>query len=107
MCCALCVAAGLTFDSGGYNIKTGAGCNVEYMKYDMAGAGATFGAARALGSLEPPGVEVRSLVLGVLDANVCLHSFGDRRCGFCFFKRGGEGYCTRGRYFILHTSYFT
>ena len=84
-------AAGLTFDSGGYNIKTGAGCNVEYMKYDMAGAGATFGAARALGALKPPGVEVRLLLLGVSPANVCLHSFGDRRCGFPFFKTRGGG----------------
>jgi leucyl aminopeptidase len=37
---------GLTFDSGGYNIKAGAGSMIELMKFDMGGAGATLGAAK-------------------------------------------------------------
>jgi leucyl aminopeptidase len=51
---------GLTFDSGGLNIKpTGSG--IEVMKRDMAGAGATLGAAKALGLLQP-NVEVHFIV---------------------------------------------
>lgn len=46
------IGKGLTFDSGGLNIK-GAGSGVEMMKVDMGGAGATFGAAKAIGLLKP------------------------------------------------------
>lgn len=49
---------GICFDSGGYNIKTGATCNVELMKFDMGGAGAALGAASAIGALKPKGIEV-------------------------------------------------
>ncbi|PWZ53540.1 hypothetical protein Zm00014a_036250, partial [Zea mays] len=51
------VGKGLTFDSGGYNIKTGPGCSIELMKFDMGGSAAVFGAAKALGQIKPPGVE--------------------------------------------------
>ncbi|CAL9133865.1 unnamed protein product [Musa textilis] len=56
------VGKGLTFDSGGYNIKTGPGCSIELMKFDMGGAAATLGAAKALGEIKPPGVEVHFIV---------------------------------------------
>ncbi|XP_071696923.1 leucine aminopeptidase 1-like [Rutidosis leptorrhynchoides] len=56
------VGKGLTFDSGGYNIKTGPGCLVELMKYDMGGSAAVLGAAKALGQIKPPGVEVHFIV---------------------------------------------
>ena len=46
------VGKGVTFDSGGLNIK-GAGSGIETMKMDMGGAGATFGAAKAIGQLKP------------------------------------------------------
>jgi len=46
------IGKGLTFDSGGLNIK-GAGSGVEMMKVDMGGAGATLGAAKAIGLLKP------------------------------------------------------
>jgi len=46
------VGKGLTFDSGGLNIK-GAGSGIEMMKIDMGGAAATFGAAKAIGHLKP------------------------------------------------------
>ncbi|URE15580.1 Leucine aminopeptidase 2 [Musa troglodytarum] len=52
------VGKGLTFDSGGYNIKTGPGCSIETMKVDMGGAAAAFGAAKALAQIKPAGVEV-------------------------------------------------
>ncbi|MEL6164823.1 MAG: M17 family peptidase N-terminal domain-containing protein, partial [Cyanobacteria bacterium J06628_3] len=41
------VGKGLTFDSGGLNIK-GAGSGIETMKMDMGGAAATLGAAKAI-----------------------------------------------------------
>ncbi|MBW4443805.1 MAG: leucyl aminopeptidase [Plectolyngbya sp. WJT66-NPBG17] len=46
------VGKGLTFDSGGLNIK-GAGSGIEMMKTDMGGAGATFGAVKAIAQLKP------------------------------------------------------
>ncbi len=51
------VGKGLTFDSGGYNLKVGA-AQIEMMKYDMGGCGAVLGAARAIGQLRPKGIEV-------------------------------------------------
>lgn len=56
------VGKGLCFDSGGYNIKTGAGSLIEKMKFDMGGAGAVLGAARVLAEAEPAGVEVHFIV---------------------------------------------
>ncbi|MCZ0901000.1 leucyl aminopeptidase, partial [Microcoleus sp. HI-ES] len=46
------VGKGLTFDSGGLNIK-GAGSGIEMMKVDMGGAAATLGAAKAIGHIKP------------------------------------------------------
>lgn len=45
--------------SGGYNIKTGPGCLIELMKFDMGGSAAVLGAAKAIGQIKPPGVEVK------------------------------------------------
>ena len=56
------VGKGLTFDSGGYNIKAGAGSMIELMKFDMGGAGATLGAARAVAELAPAGVQAHFIV---------------------------------------------
>ena len=56
------VGKGLTFDSGGYNIKTGPGCSIELMKFDMGGSGAVLGAAKAIGQIKPPGVEVHFII---------------------------------------------
>lgn len=56
------VGKGLTFDSGGYNIKTGPGCSIELMKFDMGGSAAALGAAKAIGQIKPPGVEVHFIV---------------------------------------------
>ena len=55
------VGKGLTFDSGGYNLKT-AGSQIEMMKYDMGGSGAVLGAMRAIAELRPEGVEVHMVV---------------------------------------------
>lgn len=56
------VGKGLTFDSGGYNLKTGPGCLIQLMKFDMGGAGAVLGAAKAIGAIQPKGVEVHFIV---------------------------------------------
>lgn len=53
------IGKGLLFDTGGYNIKTQM---MEYMKFDCGGAAAVLGAARALGALQPPGVEAHFIV---------------------------------------------
>ena len=50
------VGKGLTFDSGGYNLKTGSG--IEMMKFDMGGCAAVLGCAIAIGQLRPKHVEV-------------------------------------------------
>lgn len=50
------VGKGLTFDSGGYNLKVGSG--IEMMKFDMGGAAAVLGAAQVLAALKPKGVTV-------------------------------------------------
>ncbi|ETO27399.1 Cytosol aminopeptidase, partial [Reticulomyxa filosa] len=42
------IGKGVTFDSGGYNLKTGAGSSIERMKYDMAGAAAVLGTFASL-----------------------------------------------------------
>jgi leucyl aminopeptidase len=55
------VGKGLTFDSGGYNLKT-AGSQIEMMKYDMGGSAAVLGSARAIGEMRPEGVEVHWIV---------------------------------------------
>lgn len=46
------VGKGLTFDSGGLNLKV-SGSGIEMMKTDMGGAGTTFGAVKAIAQLKP------------------------------------------------------
>lgn len=55
------IGKGLTFDSGGYNLKVG-GSQIEKMKYDMGGSAAVLGAARAIGEIKPSHTEVHFLV---------------------------------------------
>lgn len=55
------VGKGLTFDSGGYNLKVGG--MIELMKFDMGGAGAVLGAAQIIADLQPEGVEVLLLLI--------------------------------------------
>ncbi len=46
------IGKGLTFDSGGLNLKP-SGSGIEMMKTDMGGAAATLGAAKAIAQLKP------------------------------------------------------
>lgn len=57
------IGKGLTFDSGGLNIKV-TGSGIEMMKVDMGGAAATLGAAKAIGQLKPT-VEVHFISAAV------------------------------------------
>ncbi|NJK41658.1 MAG: leucyl aminopeptidase [Acaryochloridaceae cyanobacterium SU_2_1] len=54
------IGKGVTFDSGGLNLK-GIGSGIETMKMDMAGSAATLGAAKAIGQLQPD-VEVHFII---------------------------------------------
>lgn len=68
------VGKGLTFDSGGYNLKAGAGSMIEMMKFDMGGSGATLGAAKALAHIQPEGVKVHFIIAScenMVDAKGC------------------------------------
>jgi leucyl aminopeptidase len=56
------IGKGLTFDSGGLNLKTGFGSSIELMKTDMGGAAATLGAAKAIAQLQPPNLEVHFII---------------------------------------------
>ena len=51
------IGKGLTFDSGGLNLK-GGGSGIEMMKIDMGGAAAVLGAAKAIAQIKPADVEV-------------------------------------------------
>ena len=53
------VGKGLTFDAGGYNIKT---AMMELMKFDMGGSAAVMGAAKAVSMLKPENVEIHFIV---------------------------------------------
>ena len=55
------IGKGLTFDSGGYNLKVGA-AQIDLMKFDMGGSAAVLGAARAIGELKPNEVEVHFII---------------------------------------------
>ncbi|CAG9467562.1 unnamed protein product [Pedinophyceae sp. YPF-701] len=55
------IGKGLTFDSGGYNLKP-AGSMIELMKFDMGGSAAVLGAARTLADLKPANVAVHFIV---------------------------------------------
>ena len=64
------VGKGLTFDSGGYNLKVGG--MIEMMKFDMGGAGAVLGAAQAIAGIKPEGVEVSEPPLGSESPQLCM-----------------------------------
>eukprot|EP00184_Porphyridium_aerugineum_P005977 CAMPEP_0184694226 /NCGR_PEP_ID=MMETSP0313-20130426/2254_1 /TAXON_ID=2792 /ORGANISM="Porphyridium aerugineum, Strain SAG 1380-2" /LENGTH=607 /DNA_ID=CAMNT_0027152483 /DNA_START=1 /DNA_END=1824 /DNA_ORIENTATION=- len=66
------IGKGLTFDSGGYNIKTGPASLIHLMKFDMGGAAAVLGAAAVIGALKPKDVEVHFVIAtceNMIDSN--------------------------------------
>ena len=55
------VGKGLTFDSGGYNLKVGA-AQIDLMKFDMGGSAAVLGTARAIAEIQPKGIEIHFII---------------------------------------------
>ena len=55
------VGKGLTFDSGGYNLKVG-GAQIDMMKFDMGGSASVLGAMRSIAERRPIGVEVHAVI---------------------------------------------
>mmetsp|Transcript_16990 Transcript_16990/g.33184 ORF Transcript_16990/g.33184 Transcript_16990/m.33184 type:complete len:543 (+) Transcript_16990:1787-3415(+) len=56
------VGKGVTFDSGGYNLKIGEASMIDVMKFDMGGAAATIGTAESIAALQPSGLQVDFIV---------------------------------------------
>jgi leucyl aminopeptidase len=56
------IGKGLTFDSGGYNLKAGPGSMIEMMKFDMGGSAAVLGAAKIVAHMKPEGVEAHFII---------------------------------------------
>lgn len=67
------VGKAVTFDSGGYNLKTSGG--IEMMKFDMGGSGVCLGTAKTVGQLKPKGVEVHFIMPAVenMIGNLAIH----------------------------------
>lgn len=59
------VGKAVTFDTGGTNLKTGAGSMIELMKFDMGGAAVALGTAKVIGMLKPKDVEVHFIMPAV------------------------------------------
>ncbi len=55
------VGKGLTFDSGGYNLKVGA-AQIDLMKFDMGGSATVLGTARSIGELRPKDIEIHFII---------------------------------------------
>ncbi|VWU52798.1 M17 leucyl aminopeptidase [Hepatocystis sp. ex Piliocolobus tephrosceles] len=55
------VGKGITFDSGGYNLKASPGSMIDLMKFDMSGCAAVLGCAYCIGTLKPENIEVHFL----------------------------------------------
>lgn len=67
------IGKGLCFDSGGYNIKR-AETSIELMKFDMGGAAAVFGAAKAIAAAKPADVEVH-FISALAENMVSSHAY--------------------------------
>ena len=72
----LCVVGkGLTYDSGGYNLKPSAGGSIELMKFDMGGAAATLGCAAAVAELATGQQKGAKIPTSKAPISVGFHSF--------------------------------
>ena len=77
------VGKGVTFDAGGYNLKTTG--NIEDMKCDMAGAAAVLGAMRAVSALAP-----QMVVHGVVPAAENLVNGSAYKAGDIYRSMNGK-----------------
>ncbi|KJP85949.1 hypothetical protein AK88_04424 [Plasmodium fragile] len=55
------IGKGITFDSGGYNLKAAPGSMIDLMKFDMSGCAAVLGCAYCIGTIRPDNLEVHFL----------------------------------------------
>ncbi|VEV54562.1 M17 leucyl aminopeptidase, putative [Plasmodium vinckei vinckei] len=55
------VGKGITFDSGGYNLKADSGSMINIMKFDMSGCAAVLGCAYCIGTIKPENIEIHFL----------------------------------------------
>ena len=76
------VGKGITFDSGGYSIKPGAG--MEEMKDDMAGAAVVLGSMQAVGQLKP-----QQRIIGIVSSAENMINGGAVRPGDIVTARNG------------------
>ncbi|CRH01464.1 M17 leucyl aminopeptidase, putative [Plasmodium relictum] len=68
------VGKGITFDSGGYNLKTSPGSMIDLMKFDMSGCAAVLGCAYCIGTINPENVEVH-FISAVCENMVSKHAY--------------------------------
>ena len=68
------VGKGVCFDSGGYNLKVGAGSSIDRMKYDMGGSAAVMGTFAALAQSQIPGLHIHACIAAcenMISGKVC------------------------------------
>ena len=64
---------GLTFDSGGYNLKAGVGSMIELMKFDMGGCGSVLGTSFIVWLVETFLIYSKSIIqLLIISLNLLL-----------------------------------
>mmetsp|Transcript_14913 Transcript_14913/g.30337 ORF Transcript_14913/g.30337 Transcript_14913/m.30337 type:complete len:534 (-) Transcript_14913:516-2117(-) len=80
------VGKAITFDSGGINLKTGPGCMLELMKFDMGGAATILGVAKTIAQLRTPGVELHFI------AAAC-----ENMCSGSSYRPGDVVQCSNGK----------
>jgi leucyl aminopeptidase len=78
------VGKGLTFDSGGISLKSGAG--MQDMKYDMCGGAAVLAAMDAVGQEKPKGINV----IGLIPATENMPGAGALKPGDIITQYGGK-----------------
>ncbi|CAI5996432.1 unnamed protein product [Closterium sp. NIES-64] len=77
--------------SGGYSLKAGPGSMIHLMKFEMGGAAAVLGAAKAIAAIQPQGVQVTIPCHHSLPANIPCHNSLAPVCGgFVWIAMRGE-----------------
>eukprot|EP01083_Nonionella_stella_P028348 78067_1 len=66
------IGKGVCFDSGGYNLKAGAGSLIENMKYDMAGSAAVIGTFAALSTYFKHNPSIAKNILDEYEIHGCV-----------------------------------
>lgn len=59
------IGKAVTFDTGGTNLKVGAGSMIELMKFDMGGSAVVLGTAKTIGEMKPQGIQIEFIMPAV------------------------------------------